>query len=148
MRISKIVDAASSVDKTEYKRNKINAGEQRWKNKKMYGQFCRDVTTKTDKDKRWVWLKKSDLKPETEALICVAQEQALRTNYIKHKIDHTREDDKCRMCGQKGETVWHITSECEKLAQDEKSYLHSHWHPVPKCECNTFTIVRIHVQMR
>ena len=52
VRNSKIVDAASSVDKTEYKRNKINAGEQRWKNKKMYGQFCRDVNTKTDKDKR------------------------------------------------------------------------------------------------
>ena len=40
VRNSKIVDAASSVDKTEYKRNKLNAGEQRWKNKKMYGQFC------------------------------------------------------------------------------------------------------------
>ena len=62
----KFVDAASSVDKTEYKRNKINAGEQRWKNKKMYGQFCRDANTKTDKDKRWAWLKKGDLKPETE----------------------------------------------------------------------------------
>ena len=107
VRNSKIVDAASSVDKTEYKRNKLNAGEQRWKNKKMYGQFCRDVNSKTDKDKRWAWLKKGGLKPETEALICAAQEQALRANYIKHKIDHTREDDKCRMCGQKGETVAH-----------------------------------------
>ena len=36
--------------------------------KKMYGQFCRDVNSKTDKDKRWAWLKKGDLKPETEAL--------------------------------------------------------------------------------
>ena len=34
--------------------------------------------------------------------------------------------------------------------QDEKSYLHSHSHPVQKCkcrECNTFAIVQIHVQM-
>ena len=83
VRNSKIVDAASSVDKIEYKRNKINAGEQRWKNKKMFGQFCRDVNSRTDKDKRWAWLKKGDLKPEPEALICAAQEQALRTNYIK-----------------------------------------------------------------
>ena len=98
VRNGKIVDATNSVDKTEYKRNKINAGEQQWKNKR--------VNTKTDKDKRWAWLKKGDLKPETEALFCTAQEQALRTNYIKHKIDHTREDDKCRMCGQKGERVW------------------------------------------
>ena len=78
-------------------------------------------------------VEKGDLKPETEALICAAQEQALRTNYIKHKIDHTREDDKCRMCGQKGETVWHITSECEKLAQREYKRRHDnvariiHW---------------------
>ena len=78
-------------------------------------------------------MKKGDLKPETEALICAAQEQALRTNYIKHKIDHTHEEDKCRMCGQKGETVWHITSECEKLAQGEYKRRHDnvariiHW---------------------
>uniref|UniRef100_A0A1X7VUD9 Uncharacterized protein n=1 Tax=Amphimedon queenslandica TaxID=400682 RepID=A0A1X7VUD9_AMPQE len=38
----------------------------------------------------------SDIKSETEALICVAQEQALRTNYIKllaerqYKRDMTR----------------------------------------------------------
>ena len=34
--------------------------------------------------------------------------------------------------------------------KDEKSNLLSHWHPVPKCkcrECNTFTMVRIHVQI-
>ena len=36
VRNSKIVDAASSVDKTEYKRNKINAGEQRWKKKDVW----------------------------------------------------------------------------------------------------------------
>ena len=57
--------------------------------KKMYGQFCRDVNSKTDKDKPWAWLKKGNLKPETGAIICAAQEQAFRTNYIKHKIDHT-----------------------------------------------------------
>ena len=36
------------------------------------------------------------------------------------------------------------------VLQDEKSYLPSHWHPLPKCkcrECNTFAMVRIHEQM-
>lgn len=45
-----------------------------------------------DLKKTWQWLQKCDLKPETEALICAAQEQALRTirtNYIKCKIDKT-----------------------------------------------------------
>ena len=36
VRNRKIVDAASSVDKTEYKRNKIKADEQRWKNKDVW----------------------------------------------------------------------------------------------------------------
>ena len=53
VRNSKIVDADSSVDKTDYKRNKIKAGVLWWKNKKMYVQFCRDVETKTDEEKRW-----------------------------------------------------------------------------------------------
>ena len=42
-----------------------------------------------------------------------------------------------------------LTAETNKF-QDEKSDLYSHWHPVRKCkcrECNTFAIVRIHVQM-
>ena len=41
---------------------------------------------------------------ETEALICAAaaQDQAIRTNYIKFNIDKTVESPLCRMCGEKG----------------------------------------------
>ena len=38
----------------------------------------------------------------------------------------------------------------KKYTQDEKSDLHLHLHLVPKCkcrECNTFALVRIHVQV-
>jgi len=48
---------------------------------------------------------KGDLKLETEALLCAAQEQALRTNYVKHYIDKTVNTPLCRMCGKKRETV-------------------------------------------
>ena len=37
------------------------------------------------------WIAKVDLKGSTEALICSAQEQALRTNYTRFHIDHTVE---------------------------------------------------------
>ena len=57
--------------------------EQRWRDKKMYGQFYREISEDADKEKLWYWLRKGDLKRETEALICAAQEQALRTNYAK-----------------------------------------------------------------
>ena len=36
--------------------------------------------------KSWKWLVQSDLKEQTEATICAAQEQALRTNYKKNKV--------------------------------------------------------------
>ena len=59
---------------------------------------------------------KSDLKGCTEALICVAQEQSIRTNYIKYNIDKTAN---CKMGGTRNETISHVVSECGKLAQKE-----------------------------
>ena len=46
--------------------------------------------------------KNGDLKKGTEALIMAAQEQAIRTNYVKHHIDKSRDSPSCRMCGEKG----------------------------------------------
>ena len=86
-----------------------------------------------DKDLSWKWLVQSDLKVQTEATICAAQEQALRTNYTKNKIDKTSENPLCRMCGERGETVQHIICECKKLAQRECKRRHdtvaklAHW---------------------
>ena len=44
------------------------------------------------------WLKNGQLKKETEFLIIAAQDQALRTNAIKHNIDKTDETPLCRLC--------------------------------------------------
>ena len=41
----------------------------------------------------------------------------MRTNYIKSKIDNIQKNRKCRLCGNRDETVDHITSECGKLVQ-------------------------------
>ena len=57
--------------------------------KKMYSHFGSDMPVTTDKEKTWSWMRKSDLKITTEALICAVQEQAIRTNYIKYNIDKT-----------------------------------------------------------
>ena len=75
----------------------------------------------------------SDLKVQTEATICAAQEQALRTNHTKNKIDKTLENSFCRMFGERGETVHHIICEYKKLAQGEYKRRHDtvaklvHW---------------------
>ena len=46
-----------------------------------------------------------------EAMLRTAQEQAIRTNYLKHKIDEAAQSPR--------KAISHIVSECEKLAQKE-----------------------------
>ena len=67
----------------------------------MHGQFLREKPETIDKDKTWEWTRKGDLKVETEALIFAAQEQALRTNYVKFNIDKSVEFPLCSR-----EVVW------------------------------------------
>ena len=55
----------------------------------MYGQFVREIPETTDKKETWYWLRKADLKVETEVMLCATQEQAILTNYVKHKKDDT-----------------------------------------------------------
>ena len=45
----------------------------------MPGEFARNMEDK-DKNSTWGWMIKSDLKGCTEALICSAEEQFIRTN--------------------------------------------------------------------
>ena len=44
--------------------------------KRIYGQFVREMPEEIDKDLSWKWLVQSDLKMQTEAMVCAAQEQA------------------------------------------------------------------------
>ena len=99
----------------------------------MYEQFVREIPETTDEKDTWKWLRKAELKVETEAMMCAAQEQAVRTNYVKRKIDKTAQSPLKRMCDKKSETISHIVSECEKLAQKEYKKRHDnvarivHW---------------------
>ena len=77
-----------------------------------------------DKNNTWRWMTRSDLKGCTEALICSAQEQSIRTNYIKYNIDKTAESHLCRMCGTRNETISHMVGKCGKLTQ--KKYKRRH----------------------
>ena len=59
----------------------------------------------TDEKETPDWLRKANLKVEMEAMLCHAQEQAIQTNYVKHKIDKTTQSPLCRMCDKRGETM-------------------------------------------
>ena len=69
-------------------------------------------------------LKEGKLKRETEALIIAAQDQAIRTNYIKTMVDKSQNDPKFRICKQNNETISHIVSSFSKLAQKEYKRRH------------------------
>ena len=133
IRTSGTIETEGTISKSEFKRHNAQELKLKWTEKRMYGQFIREMPEKVDKDKTWNWLVRSDLKVETEALLCAAQEQAIRTNYVKHHIDKSTDDLLCRMCGKRGESVQHIISECEKLAQKEYKKRHDnvakkiHW---------------------
>ena len=53
-----------------------------------------------------------------------AQNSAIRTNHIKAGIDKTEQNSKCKLCGDRDETINHIISECSKLAQKEYKARH------------------------
>ena len=57
-----------------------------------------------------MWLKKGNLKRETESLLIAAKNNAPRTNHIKARIDKTQQKSKCELCGGRDETINHIIS--------------------------------------
>ena len=64
----------------------------------------------------WTWVRKGNLKRRTESLQIAVKKNALRTNHIKARIDKPQQNSKCRLCGDRDETINHIISECSKLA--------------------------------
>ena len=81
---------------------------------------------------------KRNFKRETESLLIAAQNNAIRTNHIKARIGKTRQNNKCRLCGDRDETINHIISECSKSAQREYKARHDwvgkviHWEMCKK----------------
>ena len=65
----------------------------------------------------WTWQRKGNLKRETESLLITAQNNAIRTNHIKARIDKTQQNSRCRLCGDRDEMINHIISEHNKLVQ-------------------------------
>ena len=79
-RLSEVEDP--DVFKKRLKEEKIS----QWLEKPLHGRFLKD-TEKVSTDRTWQRLKGRQLKKETEAMVCAAQEQALRVNSIKINID-------------------------------------------------------------
>ena len=81
-------------------------------------------TKEARSDQCWAWLQHGDLNREAESLIVAAQNQSIRANLVKAKIDKSQGDSLCRVCRKVDESIDHIVSGCSKLAQKEYKRKH------------------------
>ena len=100
---------AASVLKRSKKEKRLEDWE-----KVLHGQYLKQ-TKEVRSDQCWDWLQNGDLKRETESLIVAAQNQSIRTNQVKAKIDKSLGDSLSRMCRKVDESIDHIVSGCSKL---------------------------------
>ena len=115
----------------------IITNKQKWEGKQLYEHF-KCLINNISHNKTWTWLIKGNFKREKESLWIAAQNNAIRTNHIKARIDQMQQNSKCRLCGDRDETINHIISECSKLAQKEYKIRHDwvskviHWEMCKK----------------
>ena len=115
----------------------ITTRKQIWEKNQIYGRFKRLINN-ISHQKTWTWLRNENHQRETESLQIAAHDNAIRTNHIKARIDKKKQNSKCRLCGNRDETINHIISECIKLAQKEYKARHDwvgkviHWEMCKK----------------
>ena len=60
------------------------------------------------------------MKRETYSLIVAAQNQSIRTNLVKAKIDKSQGDSLCRVCRKVNGSIDHTVGGCSKFSQEYK----------------------------
>ena len=78
----------------------------KWEEKQLYGRFKRRINN-ISHQKTWTWLRKGNFKRETESLLISAQNNAIRTNYFKARVDKTQQNGKCWLCGDRRNHLSH-----------------------------------------
>ena len=73
-------------------------------------------TKEVRRDQCWAWLQNGELKRETKNLILAAQNQSIRTNLVKAKIDKSQQNSLYRVYRKVDGSIDHIASGCSKLA--------------------------------
>ena len=111
---------------------------QNWEEKVLHGQYLGQIK-EVRSEQSCVWFQNGDLKRETEILIAAAQNQSIRTNLVKAKIDRSQKCTLCRLCKESVESIDHVVSGCSKLARKEYKRRHDnlgkivHWKLARNC---------------
>ena len=107
------LEAASGL-----KRSKKGKRLEYWEEKVLHAPYLRQ-TKEVRIDQCLAWLQNGDLKRETESLIVAAQNQSIRTNLGKAKIEKTHGDSLFRVCRKVDESLDHIVIEPESVFENE-----------------------------
>ena len=84
----------------------------------------------------------SEKNKQTGDLIFEAQEQVLRTNWIRKHITGQQVSEKYRMCGERDESITHLIAQCKELAQKEYKQRHDNIARIAHLElCQKFGLV-------
>ena len=125
------MDLVASIETgEEYKKRLDMERKKALLSKPLHGKFFTTVDKlaeegDVDLDRSWQWLKGGFLTKATESFIMAAQDQALRTKWVKSTIDKVEgEDGLCRICGKWYETVKHVVSGCGELAKKQYTIRH------------------------
>ena len=84
-----ITATRNNTDKTWINRIEITR-KQKWEEKEIYGRFKR-LTSGISQEKTRTLLRKGNLKREAESLLVAAQNNAIRTNHIKARVDKVQQ---------------------------------------------------------
>ena len=87
-----ITATRNEIDNTMVNRMTMNR-KQKWEEKQIYGRFKR-LLNNISLEKTWTWLRKGNFQRETESLVIAAQNNAIRTNHIKVRIERTQQNSK------------------------------------------------------
>ena len=94
--------------------------KQIWKGKQLYGRFKRLIKRQNlDMAEQRKFYERNRISPNS------SKNNAVRTNHIKARKDKAQRNSKCRLCGDRDETINHIISECSKLAQKKYKTRHN-----------------------
>ena len=127
------LEAVSVLKKVKKKKR-----QEGWEEKVLHDQYLRQ-SKEVRSEQSWVWLQNKNLKRETKSLIVAAQNQSIRTNLVKARIDKSQKDMLCRLCKKADENVDHVVSGCSKLAQKDYKRRHDNlgkivqWQLAKKC---------------
>ena len=107
----------------DYKKRMASERMDRLMAKGLHGKFFNAVK-EVASDRSWQWLRGGYLYKRTEGFVCAAQEDVIYTRHYCASVAHMDVEDKCRMCGEPGESVRHLVSGCTMLAQREYKRRH------------------------